>query len=311
MKVIPFKHNHIQQAKKLAELNFAEENKRLNNILPTESIPDLSVFAKNNMGVVAYDGDVMLGFMGCYGPINNLFGKSNGIWSPVHAHGTVEKNRKKIYSLMYQHVAKIWVDQGLLSHCITLYANDNNAINCFFDNGFGKRLVDAVMDVNSFPCKFEDDNLCFELNRDQFSKVHSLSNLTTKHLQNSPSFMPRKEESLQSFMQDITDDIRIFTAQIDGKIVAYLKIQNEGETFISENKNMMNVTGAYVIDEYRGSGISSKLLNYVVSTLKNKNITHLGVDYESLNPTANSFWQKHFVPYTYGLTRRIDERIIE
>jgi len=38
---------------------------------------------------------------------------------------------------------------------------------------------------------------------------------------------------------------------------------------------------------------------------------YLGVDYESLNPTAYAFWQKYFSAYTHGLVRRIDEHILQ
>lgn len=36
----------------------------------------------------------------------------------------------------------------------------------------------------------------------------------------------------------------------------------------------------------------------------------MGVDYETLNPTALNFWTKYFKPCTYFFARRIDERIL-
>lgn len=39
--------------------------------------------------------------------------------------------------------------------------------------------------------------------------------------------------------------------------------------------------------------------------------THLGVDYETVNPTALYFWTKYFTPYTYSYIRRIDERVVK
>ncbi|MCI9073092.1 MAG: hypothetical protein HFH80_09920 [Lachnospiraceae bacterium] len=41
--------------------------------------------------------------------------------------------------------------------------------------------------------------------------------------------------------------------------------------------------------------------------LKAEGYTRLGVDYESINPTAWGFWNKYFEAYTYSLTRRIVE----
>ena len=311
MKVIPFKSEHIQQAVRLAELNFKEENNRLQNILPKANLPDLSQFADNNLGVAAFDGDTMLGFICCYGPCHNLFGKSDGIYSPVHANAAVHANRQKIYSAMYQFASNIWVENKLLSHSITLYANDSDAINSFFDNGFGKRCVDAAMDMNKYSYVLKNVEHLRELHKSKFSKVHKLSNLTNEHLQRPPAFMPRKPVCLDKFMENLADDTRIFVTKKDNEIIGFIKAQSDGETFISQNKHMMNITGAYVLDKYRGMNIASDLINYTVDALKKDGDTHLGVDYESINPTANSFWQKHFTPYTYSLTRRIDERIIE
>lgn len=311
MKVIPFKVKYIQQAARLAELNFEEENNRLGNIMPNKTIPDLSQFADNNLGVAAFDGDVMLGFIGCYGHINNLFGMSNGIYSPIHANGAIQKNRQRIYSAMYEYASNIWVENELLSHSLTLYANDTEAINCFFDNGFGKRCVDGIKNISECSYKIKNTELFSELSRNEFSKIHKLSNLTKEHLQRPPAFMPRKPVSLGEFLEDITDDIRMFAAKKDDKIFAYIKVENNGETFISQNKSMMNITGAYMINEYRGIGIFSDLLFYVINTLKKDGYNYLGVDYESINPAANGFWQKYFSEYTYSLTRRIDERILK
>lgn len=123
--------------------------------------------------------------------------------------------------------------------------------------------------------------------------------------------MPRVPDNLNDFLDDITEDVRMFTAQKDDKIVAFIKVQSEGETFISESNKMMNITGAYILSEYRGNGIFSDLLYYVADRIKKDGYDYLGTDYESINPTANSFWKKHFTEYTYSLTRRIDERILK
>lgn len=311
MKVIPFKAKHIQQAAKLAELSFKEENNRLNNILPKEDIPDLSHFMDNNLGVAAFDEDTMLGFICCYGPINNLFGTSEGIYSPLYANSAVAQNRQRIYSAMYEYASDVWVKHKLLSHSITLYANDTDAINSFFDNGFGKRCVDGIKDTNRCSYDLKNTDSFYELDKKDFSRVHKLNNLTKCHLQKPPAFMYRKPDSLYEFLDDITDDVRIFAAQKNNELFAYLKVQNQGETFISHTKDMMNITGAYILNEYRGQGIFNDLMYYAIDILKKDGYNYLGTDYESINPTANNFWQKHFTPYTYSLTRRIDERILK
>lgn len=39
--------------------------------------------------------------------------------------------------------------------------------------------------------------------------------------------------------------------------------------------------------------------------------SYMGVDYETINPTALRFWTKYFAPYTYSFIRRMDERIYQ
>lgn len=51
------------------------------------------------------------------------------------------------------------------------------------------------------------------------------------------------------------------------------------------------------------------MLDYAVDILEKEGYTRLGVDFESINPTADRFWSKYFAAYTQGVVRRIDERI--
>lgn len=102
------------------------------------------------------------------------------------------------------------------------------------------------------------------------------------------------------------DDTFVCSDQAE-KIVAYIDVSDEGETFITEDSCMMNINGAYCIPEYRGSGAMKKLLNRVICILKEEGYSLLGVDYESFNPNALRFWRKYFSPYTRSVVRRVDE----
>ena len=64
-------------------------------------------------------------------------------------------------------------------------------------------------------------------------------------------------------------------------------------------------------ESHRGKKIAEGLLEYVCQAAEQDGKIYLGVDCETLNPTALRFWGKHFMPYTYSYTRRIDERCIE
>ena len=101
--------------------------------------------------------------------------------------------------------------------------------------------------------------------------------------------------------------VRVFTAWRGEELAAYLEITSDGENFATEVSEMQNICGAYCMPMYRGQEVMQRLLNHVMETLKAEGYTRLGVDYESINPTARGFWTKYFESYTYSLTRRIVE----
>lgn len=75
---------------------------------------------------------------------------------------------------------------------------------------------------------------------------------------------------------------------------------------------MLNICGTYVEEQYRNSSVAQELLLlFTMKKLSDEGLKYLGVDCETLNPTALRFWTKHFEAYTYSFVRQIDERIIE
>jgi len=48
----------------------------------------------------------------------------------------------------------------------------------------------------------------------------------------------------------------------------------------------------------------------LIQKLKIKCYSRLGVDFESINPTAWGFWLKYFDAYTHSVVRRIDEKAV-
>ena len=101
-----------------------------------------------------------------------------------------------------------------------------------------------------------------------------------------------------------------FIAKDKSEIIGYLEVTNDGETFITEEPDYLHICGAYLKENYRGENIIQSLLSVVIETLKKDGIKRLGVDFETINPTALRFWEKYFDSYTYSFVRRIDERIL-
>lgn len=77
-----------------------------------------------------------------------------------------------------------------------------------------------------------------------------------------------REEYLNWINRVEAGDRRTFVA-LDGKrIVAYIDVAEEGETFITYADNMMNIQGAYCMPEYRGKNVVTDLIEYVIGVLE-------------------------------------------
>jgi GNAT superfamily N-acetyltransferase len=318
MIIIDFTHEHKQEAMNIALQNYEEERLQVPILPQIDTMPDLSSFADNGLGVAAFEGNQMIGFLCAYQPMQDSFGTTNvkGTFSPIHAHGQIGENRDRVYSKLYQAAAEKWVKEGIISHAVGLYAHDKEAANSFYYNGFGLRCIDAIRSMEEITwitnkTTVEISQITYsELPKQDIGKLLKLQNSLTSHLGTSPIFMnfpPITEEEL--FLRS-KDDIRYYIAKHADKYIAYIKVGKDGENFITEDSSILNICGAYCVPEFRGTGVYQDLLFYMIKSLKKEGYLRLGVDCESFNPNARGFWLKHFKEYTHSVVRRIDEKAI-
>lgn len=310
MEIVNFAKEYVEGAGEIALSNYEEERKK-NPVLPKiEAVPDLTFFAEQGIGVAALNEGNVIGFLCFFKPREEMFGThAGGTFSPMHAHGAVETKRELIYQKMYEKIAERLVAEGAYIHGVSMYANDMVGQSAFFTYGFGNRCMDAVREMKPLSDKTDDDFICSELPLREFPSIRELRSSLNHHLTKSPCFFVSVPEDEQKWLERVeTGDRRTFVIREKyNKVIAYIDVSDEGETFITEEPDMMNICGAYCVPEYRGSGIIEILLNYVIRTLKEEGYGLLGVDYESFNPTALRFWRKYFNPYTRSVVRRIDE----
>lgn len=314
MVIITFTKEHIPQALRLIHEGYERERRYIPILPEINAYPELTAFAENQLGVAAFQGKELLGFLCSRGPFNNAFRSTTvtGVFSPMHGNAATGENRKSIYAWMYQTAAEKWVRSGAVSHGICLYAHDTDIQEQLFRYGFGMRCIDAIRLMKEIATPHTVDVSCSELAPENVSSLFCLSTGLVQHFEQSPSFMrypPSPPEHFAFLNQQETP--RYFVAFQDSAPIAYLKLSEEGETFACSTKDMSNICGAFCLPEHRGKGVMPELLNFVIRKLASEGYTRLGVDFESFNPTAHGFWLKHFTAYTHSLVRRIDENILE
>ncbi|WP_333651775.1 GNAT family N-acetyltransferase [Lacrimispora sp.] len=309
MKFLDFERDHVESAKLIAVENYYEEREYVPILPGIDVLPDLEYFACNGLGVAAFEGDRLIGFLCCYEPWDNAFGSSaKGTFSPIHAHGAVKENRRLIYQKMYQAAAEKWVKRNITYHAVAHYAHDTESINAFFTYGFGLRCMDAIRPMAEFECQPCDGIYFEELPKTDVIRVRQMRQMESEHMGNSPCFMYSSSENFKSWLAHAEERTsRLFVANNGEKLIAFVEVKSNGENFVTESDNMCNICGAFCLPEFRGKDIYQNLLNFTILKLKTEGYKILGVDFESFNPTGYGFWLKYFTAYTNSVVRRIDE----
>jgi GNAT superfamily N-acetyltransferase len=314
MKIVDFTTAHIEQSAHIALQNYITERNSVSALPLIKDVPDLTSFAENGLGVAALDGDSLIGFLCVVPPFKNAFRSTDatGVFSPMGANGAIGNNRAEIYARMYQAAGEKWVRSGALSHALCLYAHDKEVQEQFFRYGFGMRSVDGIREMEEIAAPICEGYEFVEISHDELSQILSLDQMLNAHGEESPTFIRLTPNTLESFIKKAKEQNSIFFAAKHNKqIVAYTKVSCDGETFVCDAPGYLHVNGAFCLPEHRGKGLNQKLLSLLIPKLKAQGYTHLGVDFESINPTAWSFWPKHFAMYTHSLVRRIDEHILQ
>lgn len=279
MNITDFTHEHIEQAAAIAKANY-EEARQFVPVLPqVDVLPDLSCFADNGLGMAAFDGGEMLGFLCCITPFENAFNATDvkGVFSPMEANTAVKENRARIYAAMYQAAAEKWVRAGAVSHAICLYAHDTEAQQQFYNYGFGLRCIDAIRPMEQIDCKPCGEFDFAELKRAEFSSAYQLEINLNRHYRESPCFMNREPDTLEDFERNCADEsARYFTATHMGELCAFMKIVTAGETFITQRLDVRHIGGAFCLPEYRGKGVYQNLLNFCYSHVGGRGLHTVG-----------------------------------
>jgi len=271
----------------------------------------ISELFEHGTGVMAFDDQKLVGYMVGW-KVAQLFGPVKGIYSPMIGHSAIKEHRRMIYSKMLEFGMKSWVSHGYLSFATTILAHDKGLIEEFFIQGFGMRCMDAIRKSERIHTSVTDVSV-IKATMDDLKDIVSLHQSHTDYYGLSPIFMPRQtEDALTDLIEWFNEhNHHLWIAKKDQMPIGYIRIQPHGESVVSTHSQVMNITGLYVSEEVRSSGVASKLLDEVQQWLMEKRIHLCGVDFESINPAAYHFWNRYFTPYTVSVTRRIDERIAQ
>lgn len=305
---------YIKEACKLAQEEYRVASRKNDELITYDFEAEIEEIItglfQNGQGKVALEQGKLIGYIAFWGPWEGFFGNVKGAFSPLGGSAFGGPERGKLASRLFQEAAKDLVKDNVFSLALSRYAEDEEIGKSFVLNGFGIRCTDAIMRLSERSIMSEQENeLIFRLAQvEDAEEVSMLKRELIRHLCKSPTFFPTNNNNYSDHIST-TDLQRIFVVKDKQEVIGYMQIANEAETFITVHEDMVNICGMYILPEYRGMGIAQQLLEYVCKSVENSGKKYLGVDCETLNPNALSFWGKYFKKYTFIYTRRIDERI--
>lgn len=316
--VVGFTHEYIPQAQQLVRAAYRQEREAV-PALPPE-LPEFSLesFAENGLGVAAIGPQGKLsGFLCGCSPFERAFGstKARGVFSPMHANAARQEGRAEIYARMLPAAQERWARVGASSHAVCLYAHDWESQRLLFSYGFGLRCMDAIrlMDGAGAAGTTCSGLRLQELRGGERELLYPLHLALDGHMAASPTFIRRPSPSCGEFLQELqASGDRCFAALSGHEAAAFFRVsRGGGETVVSDMPGTYHLLHTYCLPQYRGSGLSQALLQFILQALRSEGAVRLSVDFESINPIASRFWQKHFMAYTHSVTRRIDEDVLK
>lgn len=308
---------YIDEAVELAIGEYNNECANNNQLLAKNYRDKLKVLISDifnsKYGLVAIEDEKLVGYLMFWGGFEGHFGNAKGSFSPLFGSAFGGRNRQKTSSLLFENVSKIMIKDGICSFAICKYAHDKEIAESFVLNGFGIRCSDAIRNLSNVDevkmdsgCRYE------EISYQKANILLDLKNGLIKHMNRSPIYFLSAQFTDYEFEELCKKrKSRFFVAYNGDRPVGYIEVDETAETFISEDSEVLNICGTYVECEYRNSSVAKELLAYTMQRLANEGLRYLGVDCETLNPTALRFWSKYFERYTYSFVRRIDERILD
>lgn len=312
MRFEPLRNDHIEGAVRLAHAAYQRECRHV-PALVTDGAADLlrsSIVAlvDQGHGVAAMDGDRLVGYLGFHGPYEGFFGTGTGCFSPLNGIAVEGDDQKRLVSLLFQHAAESLTARGADTFAISTYLHDEDIGMGLALNGFGIRTTDAIRmidpPIDMRPTSRVDYR---EIAWGNAAPLLPLLNGLVRHLRRSPTFVAADEFTPESFTAWLESRRnRFFVAWDDDEAIGYLEVTDDGENVLTTAPDIRNICGAFLAENHRGTGVYHNLLALTLATLREEGVRRIGVDFETMNPTALRFWTKHFDRYTASYARRID-----
>jgi len=317
LEITSLQPQHLEDAARLFATCYRREREQV-PILPSRHedssgiLSVLSDLSRQAPGVAALRNSRLCGYL-IGVPIPSFKGTARGVYCPIWAHAAVGDDGPEIYRHMYGRISNQWVEDRCLTHAITLYAQDSEAIDVWFRNCFGLLVVDALRPLDPVSATVSSEVMVRQAGLGDLHLILPLEREHVRYMRGGPIFLPLLEtfgrDEYASWLAEPAHTL--WLALHNGGAVAYMcsRPPKPDVAYIVSDPGTISTTGVYVKPQWRGRGIATLLLRHMIEWARSNGYERCSVDFESQNMLGSRFWLRHFQPICYSLIRRLDERI--
>jgi len=310
-----FRDKHVGEAAELFTINYRLLRTTIPCLPTTHESPDaaasmLSKALDTVPGAAAIRDGELVGFMFAF--VIDLHGMRTA-YVPDWAHAARVENSARLNQQLYTYLSEHWLRNGCYRHAITLFADDEQALDAYVRLGFGMLAIDTVRGLEPTREAAGDEVKIRRATTEDAELSCALAEELDRYLASPPTFLAyaardtvgRTREWLSN-----PDNLQVL-AYLGGETVGYMQFepQGHGTAHIVSDEKSFACTGTYVKEGLRQHGIGAALLSHCAEWARQHGYLRLSVDCESANIAGSSFWLKHFTPVCYSMMRTVDERI--
>ncbi|HSD85322.1 MAG TPA: GNAT family N-acetyltransferase [Anaerolineae bacterium] len=270
MKISAFDSRYLSHAVALFTQNFEGQRRATPSLpdrleKPKEVSSRLGDLFQRCGGVMAVEGDRLIGYLGWF--IAERFRENDrrGAYVPEWGHAAIADRQPEIYPALYRAAAEQWNAAGCGVHALTLLAHDRAAQQTWFWNGFGLIVVDAVRPLQPLAVSVRTDLAVRQATLADVSRLAALDAEHWQHYTRSPIFMTlRTSTTADRFAEFLARPKNSVWLALDGEtpigFIRYEGYDFDGAAMV-ESDRTIGITGAYVQPAYRGRKAAVALLD--------------------------------------------------
>lgn len=278
----------------------------------SEILPLLrNISTTTDHGVVAIRGGRLVGFL--TGWRMPSFRGERSTFSPEWANAAEQGDSKYIYEEMYSHLAAVWVADKYISHYISLFPNDVNALRAWHWMGFGMISVDAIRGLDSIQGYDADVNIRRAKLQD-LEQVMELHAALWQYAKGTPIFLLSEKKDRSYYDEWLRNpDKVVWLAYWNEEPVAFMRLgpADDNVCTIIYDEKTTSIYGAFTKEKVRGKGIATALLDQALKSARASGYERCAVSFEPMNLQGTRFWYRSFRSVCFSLFRHIDHRLID